>query len=213
MRTTKPFSTISYNTDLFLVEKLNELIKKRVLKFWAYIEHLPEEDEKKKHKHLFMFPNGQIDTDQLDCFFRELDIEDITKPPLGIKMIKSSKWDDWYLYAIHDSAYLATKGQSRKHYYTNDDVVVSDDDDFAELVHTIDRSKYAKTLDFVEKVKSGTNFYDMVQSGQIPVPMFNQFLSMYTLIKNGETERNGKTTHTPKVNFETGEIIETQGEN
>ena len=96
MRTTKPFSTISYNTEHFLIDKLNELVRKRVIKFWAFIEHIPEEDEKKKHKHLYMIPNGQLDTDQLDEFFREIDIEDVTRPPLGIKMFVSSKWDDWY---------------------------------------------------------------------------------------------------------------------
>lgn len=207
MRTTKPFSTISYNTEQFLTEKLNELVKKRVIKFWAFIEHIPEEDEKKKHKHLYMVPNGQLDTDQLDEFFREIDLEDITRPPLGIKMIVSSKWDDWYLYSCHDSAYLATKGQSRKYHYTQDDFKVSDDDDFTELRHTIDRTKYAKTLDFVEKVKGGASLIDLVMSGQIPVPMFNQFQSMFNLIKHGGTERADRTTHTTVIDEETGEML------
>lgn len=208
MRTTKPFSTISYNTEHFLIDKLNELVRKRVIKFWAFIEHIPEEDEKKKHKHLYMIPNGQLDTDQLDEFFREIDIEDVTRPPLGIKMVVSSKWDDWYLYACHDSAYLATKGQSRKYHYTDDDFKVSDDDDFTELRHTIDRTKYAKTLDFVEKVKGGASLIDLVMSGQVPVPMFNQFQSMYNLVKYGGTNRADRETHTPNVNVDTGEILE-----
>ena len=44
MKTSKPFSTISYNTADFLSVKLNDLVNRRKIAFWAYVEHLPEED-------------------------------------------------------------------------------------------------------------------------------------------------------------------------
>ena len=65
MKTSKPFSTISYNSADFLTVKLNDLVNRRKLAFWAYVEHLPEEDEKKAHKHLYIVPNGQINTDEV----------------------------------------------------------------------------------------------------------------------------------------------------
>ena len=65
MKTSKPFSTISYNTADFLSVKLNDLVNRRKIAFWAYVEHLPEEDEKKAHKHLYIVPNGQINTDEV----------------------------------------------------------------------------------------------------------------------------------------------------
>ena len=72
-----------------------------------------------------------------------------------------------------------------------------------ELVTTIDRTKYAKTQDFVRKVKEGASFLEMLQNGQ-----FNQWLQMYQYINGGLAFRNGRATHTPKINEDTGELIE-----
>ena len=57
MRTSKAFATISYNTTDFLKLKLGELVERGVLDFWAFVDHLPEIDEKKPHKHLFCVPS------------------------------------------------------------------------------------------------------------------------------------------------------------
>ena len=39
MRTSKPFSTISYNTEDYLTAKLDELVTTRKIEFYAFIEH------------------------------------------------------------------------------------------------------------------------------------------------------------------------------
>ena len=212
MKTSRPFSTISYNTVDFLNAKLSDLVNKRMISFYAFVEHYAEEDEKKAHKHLYIMPNGQLQTDQITDLLQEMDPQNPLKP-LGVMPFQSSKWSDWYLYCIHDTAYLASKGQSRKHHYNETDFYSSDSDFLHELIHTIDRAKYFKTQEFVNKIQQGVSLYDLVTTGNIPAPQFNQWQNMYSFIKHGITERNGRETHTPKdriikVDSETGTIIE-----
>lgn len=207
MKTSKPFSTISYNTPDFLQVKLQELVERRVISFFAFVKHFKEEDEKKDHIHLVVFPNGQYQTDALQDYLCEPDFSDLTKKPLGIMPCQNSKWGDWFLYCSHDSAYLASKGQSRHYHYLEEDFVSSDSDYLHELIRTIDRTKYAKTQDFVEQVKNGISLSEMLTNGQIPAPQFNQWRAMYDYLKFGDTYRNGRDTHTPLVDMETGEIL------
>lgn len=206
MKTSKPFSTISYNTIDFLSVKLNDLVQRRIISFYAFIKHYKEDDETKDHIHLIVFPNGQYQTDQLQDYLQEPDFTDLTKKPLGIMPCQSSKWDDWYLYAIHDTAYLASKNQTRKHHYLESDFKTSDTDYMHELVRTIDYAKYAKTQDFVKQVLDGKSFLEMVKSGSIPVVQFNQWKSLYDYLTYGDTYRNDRQTHSPNVDPETGEI-------
>lgn len=207
MKTSKPFSTISYNSSEFLSVKLNDLVQRRVISFFAFVKHYKEEDESKDHIHLIVFPNGQYQTDALQDYLLEPDLTDLTKKPLGIMPCQSSKWGDWYLYACHDTAYLASKTQTRKYHYLEEDFVSSDKDYLHELIRTIDRTKYAKTQDFVNQVKKGVSLTEMVFKGQIPAPQFNQWRNMYDYLKYGDTFRNYGISHTPKVDPETGEII------
>lgn len=207
MKTSKPFSTISYNSTEFLSVKLNDLVQRRVISFFAFVYHYKEEDEKKDHIHLIVFPNGQYQTDALQDYLLEPDLSDLTKKPLGIMPCQNSKWGDWYLYCSHDSAYLASKGQTRQYHYLEEDFVSSDEDYLHELIRTIDRTKYAKTQDFVDQVKKGVPLSEMLTKGQIPAPQFNQWRAMYDYLKFGDTFRNDRVSHTPKVDTETGEIL------
>lgn len=200
MRTTRPFSTISYNHPLFLQQKLDELVQRRVISFYAFVCHYKEDDEKKDHIHLIVFPNGQYDTDALHDYLLEADLTDPTKKPLGIMPCTNSKFGDWYLYASHDSAYLASKGQTRQFHYLEEDFITSDKDYLHELIRTIDRSKYAKTQEFVEKVLEGVTLTEMITKGQIPAPQFNQWRAMYEYLKFFRSY--------PRVDPETGEVSE-----
>ena len=51
MNTRSPIATISYNTNSFLIKELNFMIADKIIEFWAFVEHVPEDDEKKIHKH------------------------------------------------------------------------------------------------------------------------------------------------------------------
>lgn len=208
MRTSRPFATISYNTENFLNQKLGELEKRRAISFWCWIEHYPEDDELKRHKHVYIIPNGQIDTDMVRKELEEIDLTNPLGKPLGCMLMRPSKFDDWYLYGIHDTAYLATKAQARKHHYQESDMHSSCQDSLHELVCTIDFSKFRKTQDFVDNIMRGVPFYDMVRQGQVPAPQFIQWKQLYDFIYQGMTERAERETHTPNVNQETGEILD-----
>lgn len=207
MKTSKPFSTISYNSREFLEVKLNDLVNRRKIAFFGFIEHLPEEDEKKAHKHLYIVPNGQINTDEILDYLLELDPKNPDKP-LGCIPFHSSKFTDWYLYSLHDKDYLASKGQSRKYSYKKEEFIVSDSDFFNEEIHRMDLSHLSKVKALRNAVESGVPFEHMLMSGQIPVQQVYAYKQTYDMILNylDRTHRDGRETH-QKIDIETGEVI------
>ena len=110
MRTYKPLSTISYNSEKFLVETLEYLIREDCISFWAICYHEAETDEKKAHYHVYIEPTVVLDTQAdwfKDCFVeKSKDIE----IPLGVMPWRKSRFEDWYLYSKHDLVYLRAKG-------------------------------------------------------------------------------------------------------
>ena len=211
MRTARPFSTISYNSESFLKSKLNELIANGILDFWAFIDHAPEEDEEKAHKHVYFIPSTIIHTDLIKNHLREFD-KDHPDKPLGCTIFTSSKFDDWYLYGLHDKAYLASKGQSRKYHYVKSQFVTSDNDHFGELVRCVDRSKYVGMEKLIDAVNNRVPFSEMVRLGQVPIQLINQYKYAYECIAGVDVQRAGRVTHTPMeksylIDEETGDII------
>ena len=51
MKTIKPISTVSWNTDEFLNKTLKKLIDDNIAIFWFYVKHLPESNEGKEHRY------------------------------------------------------------------------------------------------------------------------------------------------------------------
>lgn len=209
MRTTKPFSTISYNTDSFLKLKLDDLTRRHVIEFYCFIKHEPEEDEKKAHIHLYVEPSSHIDTVQFVNEFSEVDLKNPLKP-LGCLRCQSSKFADWYLYAIHDSAYLSSKGQSRKYHYNDDDLVKSDDDVFLDLKHHIDWSKINTLGKVLQAAQDGQTFEEFIIQNPVPLLSVRSVQFVFERVQNQlhTTDRNGSSTHTPKIDPETGEILD-----
>lgn len=187
--------------------KLNDLVNRRKIAFYGFIEHLPEEDEKKVHKHLYIVPNGQINTDEIMDYLLEFDPKNPAKP-LGCIPFHSSKFTDWYLYSIHDKDYLASKGQTRKYSYTKEEVIVSDSDFFNEEIHRMDLSKLSKVKALRNAVEGGVPFEQLLMTGQIPVQQVYAFKQTYDMISNylERTSRNGKESH-QKIDPVTGEIL------
>lgn len=205
MRTSKPFSTISYNSEDFLEQKLGDLVARRQIDFYAWVKHYPEEDEKKEHKHLYIVPNGRVDTDQLLDYLLEIDPKLPDKP---LKCIRphSSKFADWYLYAIHDTAYLASKGQSRRYHYALEDIKTSDSDYLLEEVHTIDYAALRRFSALRESALQGVPFEELLMSGSIPIQQTYAYRQAYELMANFGTNRAGRKGH-QKIDPETGEVI------
>lgn len=204
MLTSKLFSTISYNSKDFLVRKLDEMICAHIIDFYIFIEHFPEEDEKKNHKHLLIVPSSRVDT----CVF----VEKLREPdplcpnnPLGCIRCVSSKFVDWYLYSIHDPDYLLSKGETRKYTYTDDDFVMSDKDYFLELKHTCDFNQYKQFSRFRDLVASGVEFDELLYNGFIPIHRVYQYEKAYRDIRSyihckkgyAATRRNGRMGHEP----------------
>ena len=205
MITRSNISTISYNTDDFLIFKLNDMIKNHCIEFWSFINHIPEEDERKAHKHLFIIPSGTVDTFALSDILEEIDFTNPSMPPLGTIFWKHSKFVDWYLYALHDIDYLASKGESRKYHYDKSEFIVSDSDYFNELIHSCDFSQYTKHKKLREAVQSDISFRDLFANGFIPVQQIGQYSLAYNLLKYGDMyydkiDRNGRAGHEIPIN-------------
>lgn len=193
MRTTKPFSSIFHGTEPFLRMSLDSLVKDGYILFWAYIRHHKEEDEEKDHWHIYAVPDGRFDTDNFITRLTELDM---TNPkPIKPLPCRSSRFDDWYLYNTHDSRYLASKGQYRKYHYSREDFVTSERDYFIEMIHHIDFSKINRLDVIIRAVETGETFDSLVASGQVPVPLLNQYKQAYSIMYNALLSRNGRDTH------------------
>lgn len=211
MKTSKAFSTISYNSEGFLVATLQRLVDTRKIDFFAFVEHFPEEDETKMHKHLYIVPNGKIDTDQVRTELLEVDISNPLAKPLGCMPCKSSKFADWFLYGLHDSNYLASKGQTRKYHYTKSDFIVSDGDYFNEEIHTIDHTKYNRFQELVRALEDGKSFAEFLATGLVPLQQTYAYEKAFDILSERGTHRGDRTGHEepmPVVDECTGELVE-----
>lgn len=206
MRTRKPISTISYNTETFLRMILDKLIKTKEISFYMFIPHFGEMDEShgKKHFHVYIVPNGQLDTVDLRMRFREQDPSGNPKP-LGVIDFKSSKVDDWLLYSEHYPQYLASKFQSREYIYSKDDFRFSDENDFEDAYyHAHYASDFASKNKLLEMLDdSSVNPCDLILSGTVPLQMANQ-LNAFNYMKThyGCLDRNGRVSHFVKAKEE-----------
>lgn len=207
MNTSKSISTIHYVEKERLKIKLDDLIQKNKITFFAFIEHLKEEDETKNHIHLFIVPNGKINTDQLRDELEFLDKDNPTKPIRSLPFT-TSKFSDWYLYCLHDQGYLMSKQQARKYHYKKEEFIVSDEDYLNELIHQIDFTRFRTQSIVAENARNGVPFADIVDQGIIPVPLINQYQKLYEVVYNRSLQRMNQTHDNIAVNLETGEVIE-----
>lgn len=196
MRTSKPFSTISYNTLDFLVDKLNALTDKNKIDFWSFIEHKKEDDEEKDHIHLYIVPSYLIDTNQFSREF--IEFVQGEKKPRKIRPCVSSKFPDWYLYSMHHSGYLASKGQSRKYHYELDDFLCSDSIYMLEQIHQIDWTKINPLGQVIEAARSGITFSEFLEKSNMTLLQVRSAQFVFEQVQGGQLNRNGRLTHSPK---------------
>ena len=104
--TEKPISTISYNTEEYLVNKLNSWVDSHLIQSYMYIHHKGEDGDK-DHFHVRIEPNRRLDKMDLTVELQEF-VPDNPKP-LGCRPWRTSKEEDWILYAVHDPEYLLLK--------------------------------------------------------------------------------------------------------
>ena len=140
MATSQPISTISYNSLDFLKNKLDTWYRHHMIQCYMFICHKGEDGDK-DHIHVRIEPNKRLDPMDLSDMLKEPDPHN-TKP-LGCRPWRSSKEEDWFLYAIHDKEYLKVKyGNSNKDgkiEYDISDIICSEgyDVEYSENVFTI----------------------------------------------------------------------------
>lgn len=184
MLTSKAISTISWNSDLFLYKVLKRLYEQDLITFYSMVYHYKEDDELKDHWHIFMIPNGRIDTSKLREEF--IEIVNNNDKPLCCLPFDNSKWQDWFLYNSHDVKYLASKGLSRKYHYRPEDFVSSDEMAFTEKLHTMDLSKLNGQERFAQAVADGFTFEDLLCRGFVPFQLVHQYERVYQTLKFGK---------------------------
>ena len=194
MQTIRVISNISYNTLEYFESKVDELISRRIIDwcYWAF--HLADEDELKDHIHFVLKPSKRLETADLRDFFKEIDPTHEKPRTCTARWQPTNSMDDWLLYAKHDPAYLASKGQYRRHHYKWEDIKATDEDALHADIAAIDMRKYL-ILDWLEDaVRSSTPFFALVQQGLIPIAQRSQYEFQYNaLAKAIENEKQSKT--------------------
>lgn len=172
MQTSKPISTISYNTIPFLRSVLDMLIRSHKIDYYMFIPHIGEIDQfgekEDDHVHLFVIPNKRVNTADLGDYFIEPDPNNTL--PLKCITWETSKSDDWILYCLHDEKYLLSKFETRQIHYKYTDLVGSDVQDLRRKYRMAYQSSgYAKACNLYEYARSGGTLNDLMRIGAIPV--------------------------------------------
>lgn len=138
MRTSKPLSPVTYNTEEFLLATLQSLIDEDLITEWHYIKHKADVDCNKDHIHLYLLPTKPVDVPNSPfCTrFNEFDPSKPDKPlkPIWLNPNCPSKANtcssdpDLVDYWTHDPEYLAEKGLTRNITYKRDDIVSSSEE-------------------------------------------------------------------------------------
>jgi hypothetical protein len=186
--------------------KLTELAGCKLVSFWAIVEHLPEDDEggKKKHLHVYIEPSKLIQTDDLKEQFKEFDPTNPAKP-LGCISFHTSKFADWYLYALHDKAYLASKGESRTYHYHPEDVLTSDEDELLFKVRTINLLAVSPYQAMIDAQAQGVTWEEFFRRGTVPLPQVSLWEKAWFLLVGDRTDRGGRANHPSEMPSEPSE--------
>lgn len=196
MNTSKPISTISFNSDSFLFSKCNELTNNNIISFFAYIKHYGEptksKDILKDHFHLYIEPNKRIDTMSLQKEFEE--IFSGYELPLKCLPFNSSKFDDWYFYVLHDPIYLARKGMTRNYFYNRTDILTSDKDYLTDKINSINLHEFNSYIDIAEYQNKGYSFSQYLIAKNISPMQIKAYSTAWAMVE----ELNHKSTHNKK---------------
>ena len=165
--TSKPISTISYNTLPFLKEKLNDWIDQHLIQSYAYIFHKGEDGDK-DHIHLRIVPNKSLDPMNLSEDLREYELG--KDKPLGVRDWRPSKEEDWILYVVHDPDYMKIKysdlEKGEKLPYEWKDIVAPDYYD-VEIAYIRAKAKLKHTAsNLTSRMSAGESAIDMIKNGE-----------------------------------------------
>lgn len=186
MKTSQPVSTISYNSDKHLRACLDGLVDSGKADFWFYVSHLPDSDDDKPHKHVYIILNHFLDTNILKpAFNSELDPLSDEGKHLGITWFNISKhFSDAYLYFIHDDGYLMSKHLQRKHHYKFENCVSSDLSSLWRMVSEIDYSEFDPFSEIANAVQNNIPFGKLIKMGVIKKRSVGEMRLVYEELYN-----------------------------
>lgn len=192
MKTIKPITTISYNSQAFLDVKLQELLEGEIIDFYFYVKHYGETDEKgtkeKDHIHLYLRPACRLEMNDIPKFFVEPDPAKPDKPLTCMPCRKCNSDFDAYFYFLHDPDYLLSKGMTRQHHYTAEEVNTNDPDFLAEMLHTFPVTPFQKERKIREMVTHHATDADILNAG-IDFPTFSRSFAAIHALRDGYTVR------------------------
>lgn len=172
MATQKPISTISYNSEKFLREKLDIWVDAHIIQAYQYIPHKGEDGDK-DHIHLRIEPNKKLDPMDLSEQLREYRIGE--DKPLCCRPFRPSKEEDWILYVVHDEQYLKVKygggEKGEKLPYKWQDIRVSEYYDM--------EIAYIRAKAYLEH--TSVNIASRMQQGENPLNLIMQGENVYTV--------------------------------
>lgn len=180
MATSKPHSTISYNTEPFLRSKLDSWVKAHYIQAYQYIKHKGEDGDK-DHIHLRIEPNKALDLMNLTDELKEYVVG--SEKPLGVRPWRPSKEEDWFLYSVHDKKYLQIKygdgsNKGEKLPYKDENIIVSEGYDL-EVAFIRARAMLEHTApSIIKAIRSGESPVKLAEMGNNPV-LINQTLNLF----------------------------------
>lgn len=182
MNTSKPISSISYNSKEFLQARLEEYRRAGLLSFWCFIPHLGEFDEggDKDHIHVYAEPAKRFQTDSLDT--AEPDPLNPEKPFRCISW-RSSQFSDWFLYTLHDVGYLSQKGLVKKYHYDIGSYISSCQEDFVFLSRSVDRLAMSPYHAMLDAIEHGYTWQEYVRRGCIPIQLIRQYRIAWNVLQ------------------------------
>lgn len=167
--TSNPISSISYNTEEFLVRRLNEWVEQHKIKCYQYIKHKGEDGDK-DHIHFRIEPNKRLDPMDLNDMLVEYDPNN--KKPLRSRPFRFSQEENWFLYVIHDPDYLKMKygggEKGEKLPYSDDDVKCSDNYDIEVMSIRAHAAMKHSAPALGIRLQQGVNPFDLVLEGENP---------------------------------------------
>ena len=188
MQTSKPISTISYNTIEFLTSVLDYLIRTHVIDYYMFIPHIGEDDgfgeNEKDHIHLFIIPNHRINTANLDSYF----IEPVPNSlPLKCINWNTSNPDDWILYVLHDPEYLLTKFEHRELQYHFGNIKSSCKETLRRMFrHAYQSSGYARMRNLYQYAASNGLLTDLMRIGAIPINQIASYEQYFAIARKND---------------------------
>lgn len=180
MSVTSPFGFISYNSRDFLQRTLQTFINDGKFIRCACWYHESTGTEK-NHFHCWVEPAVPIEVTTLAENFVELD-EEGNQQSIAIRPRCRSKWNDAYLYGIHDSDYLASKGLIRELVNIKTDMHIYLGDfkaDIAEAEFYLNKSCLAPYARLKKLVCEGKTLEEVYILLRIPFAQLNSVKNAY----------------------------------